>query len=107
RLIWVRAGHPPPLLVRGDRASFLEQPPGTLLGATFDASYGQAVIDLMPGDHLLLYTDGLVEEPGEDLDVGLDRLAATALRLLREGRGETLARTLAALCPGNRDDICV
>ncbi|MFE6847046.1 PP2C family protein-serine/threonine phosphatase [Streptomyces sp. NPDC057686] len=107
RLIWVRAGHLPPLLVRGDRASFLEQPPGTLLGATFDTSYGQAVIDLMPGDHLLLYTDGLVEEPGEDLGVGLDRLAATTLRLLREGRGEALARTLAALCPGNRDDICV
>ncbi|MFI6001979.1 SpoIIE family protein phosphatase [Streptomyces sp. NPDC051366] len=107
RLIWVRAGHLPPLLVRGDRASFLEQPSGTLLGATFDTSYGQAVIDLMPGDHLLFYTDGLVEEPGEDLDVGLDRLAATTLRLLREGRGETLARTLAALCPGNRDDICV
>ncbi|MCX4632503.1 SpoIIE family protein phosphatase [Streptomyces sp. NBC_01443] len=107
RLIWVRAGHLPPLLVRGDRASFLEQPPGTLLGATFDTSYEQAVLDLMPGDHLLLYTDGLVEEPGEDLDVGLDRLAATTLRLLREGRGETLARTLAALCPGNRDDICV
>ncbi|MEU9181619.1 SpoIIE family protein phosphatase [Streptomyces sp. NPDC048550] len=107
RLIWVRAGHLPPLLVRSDRASFLEQPSGTLLGATFDTSYGQAVIDLMPGDHLLLYTDGLVEEPGEDLDVGLDRLAATTLRLLREGRGGTLARTLAALCPGNRDDICV
>ncbi|MEV6732863.1 MULTISPECIES: SpoIIE family protein phosphatase [unclassified Streptomyces] len=107
RLIWVRAGHLPPLLVRGDRASFLEQPPGSLLGATFDTSYAQAVIDLLPGDHLLLYTDGLVEEPGEDLDVGLDRLAATTLRLLREGRGETLARTLAALCPGNRDDICV
>ncbi|MFD7256516.1 SpoIIE family protein phosphatase [Streptomyces sp. NPDC059874] len=107
RLIWVRAGHLPPLLVRDDRASFLEQPRGTLLGAGFDASYGQATIDLMPGDRLLLYTDGLVEEPSEDIDVGLDRLAATTLRLLREGHGETLARTLAGLCPGNRDDICV
>ncbi|MFE2547548.1 SpoIIE family protein phosphatase [Streptomyces sp. NPDC059355] len=107
RLTWVRAGHLPPLLVRGDRADFLEQPSGTLLGATFDATYGQAVIDLLPGDRLLLYTDGLVEEPGEGLDIGLDRLAASTLRLLKEGYGETLARTLAAMRPGNRDDICV
>ncbi|MFJ6755155.1 SpoIIE family protein phosphatase [Streptomyces sp. NPDC091273] len=107
RLTWVRAGHLPPLLVRGDRAGFLDQPPGKLLGASFDSSYEQAVIELMPGDRLLFYTDGLVEEPGEDIGVGLDRLAASALRLIREGRGETLARTLAALCPGNRDDICV
>ncbi|MFK0046040.1 SpoIIE family protein phosphatase [Streptomyces sp. NPDC090741] len=107
RLIWVRAGHLPPLLIRGDRADFLEQPPGSLLGASFDSSYGQAVIDLLPGDRLLLYTDGLVEEPGEDIEVGLDRFSATALRLIREGRGEALTRTLAAMRPGNRDDICV
>ncbi|MGW2996759.1 PP2C family protein-serine/threonine phosphatase, partial [Streptomyces sp. NPDC001193] len=107
RLTWVRAGHLPPLLVRGERAGFLEQPSGALLGATFDASYGQAVIDLLPGDRLLLYTDGLVEEPGEGLDTGLDRLAASTLRLLGEGHGETLARRLAAMRPGNRDDICV
>lgn len=106
RLIWVRAGHLPPLLVRGGRAAFLEQPRGSLLGASSEASYGQAVIDLLPGDHLLLYTDGLVEEPGEDIGTGLDRLAAATVRLLREGRGESLARMLAALCTGNRDDIC-
>ncbi|MDX3537559.1 SpoIIE family protein phosphatase [Streptomyces sp. MB09-01] len=107
RLTWVRAGHLPPLLVRGDGAGFLDQPPGNLLGASYDSSYRQAVIELMPGDRLLFYTDGLVEEPGEDIGVGLERLAASTLRLLREGRGGTLARTLAALCPGNRDDICV
>ncbi|WP_405497243.1 SpoIIE family protein phosphatase [Streptomyces sp. NBC_00096] len=107
RLVWVRAGHLPPLLVRGGRAAFLEQPRGSLLGAAPEASYGQAVLDLMPGDHLLLYTDGLVEEPGEDLGAALDRLASTTLRLLREDRGQTLARTLAALSTGNRDDICV
>lgn len=107
RLTWVRAGHLPPLLVRDDRAEFLEQPRGTLLGATFDASYGQAVVDLLPGDHLLLYTDGLVEEPGEDIEDGLAGLAAAALRLVREGCGETLARTLAALRTSHRDDICV
>ncbi|MFD3543227.1 SpoIIE family protein phosphatase [Streptomyces sp. NPDC058662] len=107
RLSWVRAGHLPPLLIRGDRAEFLAQPHGNILGATLDASYAQAEVDLLPGDHLLLYTDGLVEEPGEDIGAGLDRLAATALRLLQEGRGDTLARRLAALSPGRRDDICV
>ncbi|MFD6892816.1 SpoIIE family protein phosphatase [Streptomyces sp. NPDC059957] len=107
RLIWVRAGHLPPLLIRGDRAEYLEQPRGALLGATFEASYDQASISLLPDDHLLFYTDGLVEEPGEDIGAGLDRLAETAVRLLRDGRGETLARTLAALCTAQRDDICV
>ncbi|MFD3679945.1 PP2C family protein-serine/threonine phosphatase [Streptomyces sp. NPDC058613] len=107
RLNWVRAGHLPPLFVRGEEASFLPQPQGSLLGATPDSAYGQAMIDLLPGDHLLLYTDGLVEEPGEDIEAGLARLAVLARQLLRDGRGETLARTLAALRPGHRDDICV
>lgn len=107
RLNWVRAGHLPPLLVRGGEASFLPQPHGSLLGAAADSAYGQSMIDLLPGDHLLLYTDGLVEEPGEDIEAGLARLAVLTLRLLEEGRGERLARTLAALRPGHRDDICV
>ncbi|MFJ5546617.1 SpoIIE family protein phosphatase [Streptomyces sp. NPDC093225] len=106
RLFWVRAGHLPPLLVRGGRARFLPQPAGSLLGADRGAAYGEAVIDLEPGDHLLLYTDGLVEDPGEDIEDGLARLADQTLRLLREGRDDTLARTLAAQRPRHRDDIC-
>ncbi|MEU8777373.1 SpoIIE family protein phosphatase [Streptomyces sp. NPDC048606] len=107
RLTWVRAGHLPPLLIRAGEASYLPQPEGTLLGAAYDSTYGHHVTDLLPGDHLLLYTDGLVEVPGEDIDEGLAHLAATAARLVREGRGGPLAKTLAGLRPGNRDDICV
>ncbi|MFG2292397.1 SpoIIE family protein phosphatase [Streptomyces sp. NPDC048603] len=107
QLSWVRAGHLPPLLIRGGEAHFVSQPEGCLLGASFDAVYGEAVLDLLPGDHLLLYTDGLVEEPGEDIEDGLTRFAAAALRLVREGRDETLGRTLAAARPRLRDDICV
>ncbi|MFD3329766.1 PP2C family protein-serine/threonine phosphatase [Streptomyces sp. NPDC058701] len=107
RLNWVRAGHLPPLLVRGGEAGFLPQPQGSLLGAAADSVYGQSVIDLLPGDHLLFYTDGLVEDPGEDIEAGLARLADLTLRLLEDGRGGRLARSLAALHPGHRDDICV
>ncbi|MFB6805197.1 SpoIIE family protein phosphatase [Streptomyces sp. NPDC056387] len=107
RLTWVRAGHLPPLLIRGGEATFLPQPEGTLLGAAFESVYGQEVTDLLPGDHLLLYTDGLVEEPREDIEAGLARLSDTAVRLVQEGRSDMLAKTLAGLRPGNRDDICV
>ncbi|OEJ30502.1 SpoIIE family protein phosphatase [Streptomyces subrutilus] len=107
RLTWVRAGHLPPLLIRGGEARYLEQPEGNLLGAAFASAYAQAELRLQPGDHLLLYTDGLVEEPGEDIESGLAGLAVTARRLIEEGRGDLLARTLAARRPGRRDDICV
>ncbi|MFD7553816.1 SpoIIE family protein phosphatase [Streptomyces sp. NPDC059835] len=106
-LSWVRAGHLPPLLIRDGQAHYLSQPEGCLLGASFDAAYGEAVIDLVPGDHLLLYTDGLVEDPGEDIDEGLTRFAAGALRLVRDGDDATLARTLAAARTRHDDDICV
>ncbi|MGW1005856.1 SpoIIE family protein phosphatase [Streptomyces sp. NPDC002520] len=107
RMTWVRAGHLPPLLIRRGEATYLPQPEGILLGATPNPSYGQSVIDLLPEDHLLLYTDGLVEEPGEDIEDGLERFAEVTLQLLREGRGETLATTLAAKRPHQHDDICV
>ncbi|RPF29751.1 serine phosphatase RsbU (regulator of sigma subunit) [Streptomyces sp. Ag109_G2-6] len=107
RLSWVRAGHLPPLLIRDGRAQFLPQPEGNLLGAAAEVAYGQEVIGLLPGDHLLFYTDGLVEDPGVDIEEGLAALAATAARLVREGRADTLARTLAAGRTPHRDDICV
>ena len=40
---------------------------------------------LRPGDALMLYTDGLVEAPGRDIDVGTDRLLGEASRLVASG----------------------
>ncbi|MEU9238673.1 SpoIIE family protein phosphatase [Streptomyces sp. NPDC048385] len=104
RLAWAQAGHLPPLLVRGGKAHRLDRPVGMLLGACVDPVYESAEFQLEPGDRLLLYTDGLVERPGEDIDTGLDRLAAAALA----AGPASLDDLLAAMLSGERrDDVCV
>ena len=76
-LTWAQAGHPPPLLVRGDTACPLGQPAGILLGAG-PGGYEAMSVTLAPGDVLLLYSDGLVERRDRSLDEGLRLLAVAA-----------------------------
>jgi serine phosphatase RsbU (regulator of sigma subunit)/anti-sigma regulatory factor (Ser/Thr protein kinase) len=55
-------GHPPPLVSAGpDRFEILAGPTGTVLGAVDGCSYPTATRKLMPGDGILLYTDGMSE----------------------------------------------
>ncbi|OIK29638.1 SpoIIE family protein phosphatase [Streptomyces malaysiense] len=106
-LAWAQAGHPPPLLVRGRDVRYLDRPGGLLLGAAADPHYESAELRLEPGDRLLLYTDGLVERPGESLDAGLDRLAR-AVRAHGDGESGSLSALLTAMLVDEwRDDVCV
>lgn len=107
RLAWAQAGHLPPLLLRGGEARFLDRPRGVLLGATDTPVYEEAEFRLEPGDRLLLYTDGLVERPGESIERGLERLARAAAAHRSDAPG-SLSPLLAALLEGERrDDVCV
>ncbi len=75
-LLLASAGHPPPLLARpGALPRFLDVEPGPPLGS-FAVDYDQSTAALAPGDTLLLYTDGLVEDRTATLDDGLARLRA-------------------------------
>jgi PAS domain S-box-containing protein len=71
------AGHPPPLLITDEFATYLDVPPSPLLGAP-GASAGEWIGTMPKGSTLLLYTDGLVEHRHQDIDVGLERLRAVA-----------------------------
>ncbi|MFI8949803.1 SpoIIE family protein phosphatase [Streptomyces sp. NPDC053750] len=101
------AGHPPPLLRHPDGTTeHLEVPPGLLLGIEPDTPYPALEFGLPPGSVLALYTDGLVEAPGVDLD---DAIAALAGLL---GHGDpadldAMADTLIRHAPTPGDDIAL
>ncbi|WP_420708499.1 SpoIIE family protein phosphatase [Streptomyces sp. ERV7] len=76
-----RAGHPQPLLRHPDgRTEVLDLPGGVVLGVAPDAVYPVVDLHLEPGAVLALYTDGLVERPGTDIDEGIERLRAALAR---------------------------
>ncbi|MDT7547966.1 MAG: hypothetical protein QOE84_360 [Actinomycetota bacterium] len=94
------AGHPPTAHfdAGSGRWSLLETT-GTALGLLPQASYTADHGILRPGDALLLYTDGLVEVPGRDLAVGIDKLLGAAEHLVARGfagGGELLVTQVAA-----------
>ncbi|PZG07985.1 SpoIIE family protein phosphatase [Nonomuraea aridisoli] len=101
------AGHPPPLLVTHEgEARFLEDAVNPLLGAGCDMPRSSSVAVLPARSTLLLYTDGLVEVPGEHLDVGLERLRRGAASLAREPLDDFCDKLLQ-LPMAYKDDIAM
>ncbi|MET9462011.1 SpoIIE family protein phosphatase [Streptomyces canus] len=101
RAVMARAGHPPPLLRRPDgRVRVLDLAGGPLLGIDSSAVYPTTEVDLAPGSVLALYTDGLIESPGVDIEdalAGLGRqLADAGDRPLDELADELVRRSAAA-----------
>ncbi|WP_232247438.1 SpoIIE family protein phosphatase [Kitasatospora azatica] len=75
------AGHPVPLLRSPDgRARRLEPRNGMVLNVDRSAEYPVTHLALPVGTTLVLYTDGLIETPGADLDKALEHLEAVLAR---------------------------
>ncbi|MFE9634668.1 SpoIIE family protein phosphatase [Streptomyces sp. NPDC006463] len=91
----VTAGHPPPLLRHPDGATdVLDLEVGPILGVERTSTYPETRIALPPGSVLALYTDGLVEEPTADIDVGIDRLRASLAHARADSLDELADRLL-------------
>ena len=102
------AGHPPAAHYAGGsgRWSLINQE-GMVLGLQPDVEFGVAEGNLARFDALLLYTDGLVEVPGRDLSLGIDRLLGAAEGLIPrgfEGGAEVIVDKVA---PEGSDDRAV
>ncbi|MGW8362151.1 SpoIIE family protein phosphatase [Streptomyces wedmorensis] len=103
------AGHPGPALVAPDgRVEFPELSPGLPLGLGLgDVPFEATELRLPEGSKLVLFTDGLLEDHGRDLDTGIGLLRSTLARPDRTPE-QTCADVLATLLsPTPRDDIAL
>jgi serine phosphatase RsbU (regulator of sigma subunit) len=101
------AGHPPPALCHPcDKVEFIDAPGGVMLGVG-PTRYPATDIDLPSGSVLALYTDGLIERPGEDIDTGMSRLARTLAASPAPSLDQLCDSVLASLGARARDDIAL
>jgi serine phosphatase RsbU (regulator of sigma subunit) len=111
-LTYANAGHLPPLVRDSDgEVSELDDAGSVLLGAPTwpDASRALATITLTAGSTLLMFTDGLVEAPGESLTDALANLKSVVRQAPPQISAEALCDlVLADVDPQRlRDDIAV
>jgi serine phosphatase RsbU (regulator of sigma subunit) len=103
---WVASAGHPPALHRHAGSGLLEiidTIGAPALGIVADLPRVERSGQLEHGDALMIYTDGVVEVPGYDLELGIDRLMGATERVVGTGRGGAEA-VLAAVRAGEGDD---
>ncbi|MFF4315803.1 SpoIIE family protein phosphatase [Streptomyces sp. NPDC001507] len=97
-----RAGHPPPAIIGPGGVSFPELPAAVPFGVGL-VPFESVTLQLQEGSVLALYTDGLIENRGHDLDEGMNRLggALTQPGLLLEDLGSAAMDTMPLQAPGD------
>ncbi|MEU9214257.1 SpoIIE family protein phosphatase [Streptomyces sp. NPDC048415] len=112
RVLLTSAGHLPPILRHPTHhTDVLDLPPGLLLGVAEDARFQTVEVPLRPGALLALYTDGLVERPGIDVEQSIDLLADQLARQddkpLEMLADTIVTRAQETVAAQSRDDIAL
>jgi serine/threonine-protein kinase RsbW len=103
RTVLSSAGHPPPLMITEVDATFVPVKPAPLLG--IDGVEHQSELTIDPGQVLLFYTDGILNERTVGLDVGLSILRKHATECERDP--SILCDRLINMMPKREDDIAL
>lgn len=107
------AGHPPAAHFDGATGRWrLSEARGIVLGVLPDLAGAPEAPEegiLRRGDAIMLYTDGLVEAPGQDIDEGIGRLIGEAERMVVSGysRGAPELITTMQRTVGSGDDCAL
>jgi len=94
-LRYVNAGHNPAAVLRSDGSILWLESGGAPVGMFSDSNYQESSLQLLAGDLVIIYTDGVVEASnpaGEDWGVEGLLNTATAWHQQRCGRAEDLVR---------------
>ena len=95
RLDYVNAGHNAPLILRGKEILRLEDG-GPVVGLLPNPEYAQARVELLPGDILIGYTDGISEAMNSAYDEwGEEEMIITAQTLARHSAGDMIDGIIA------------
>ena len=96
-LRYANAGHNPPSVRRAGERAFLGCRPGLVLGAMDGMRYVEGSLPFMPGDELLVYTDGVTEAAGvQGALFGEARLGEVLSRRDAQGAGALMGPAIVS-----------
>lgn len=103
---YVHAGHTCPMLIRDGMVSMIKQKRNFIVGGRPGAEYLDQEYQLLPGDIIYLYTDGVTEafDP-EGEEYGNERLENTLLELSCKRKYEDPNELCRQICIGVREDV--
>jgi len=107
-LTYVNAGHPRPVIIRSNGDVIHLEAGEALLGVFRDWTYRDSILQLEPGDLLLLFTDGITEAMRQDgQEFGEDRMIAEILNSGEHSLGQIQAHLFSqmkAFCDARLSD---
>jgi sigma-B regulation protein RsbU (phosphoserine phosphatase) len=104
RLRYANCGHLPPFLLRADGRVERLPATATVLGVFKEWSSEESVVDLAPGDTLVLFSDGVTEAGVEtEAEFGDDGLLAV-IRANQGASAETLVNAIISAVAGEKED---
>ncbi|WP_445256348.1 SpoIIE family protein phosphatase [Nocardioides aurantiacus] len=104
-----RAGHPLPVYLRGDHVGEVgDGAGGPPLGVSdHDADWPVSTGRALTGDRLVMFTDGLVERRGSDIDVQVAELVALVHERRDADAGALADLVLERMSPRHGDDVAL
>lgn len=100
----INAGHPPALRWDAGQGVWdIDGARGTALGITKRPDFEQTTGRLEPGDALMFYTDGVVENKAQDFTSGIEWLRGAATSVVASGFDQAAKRLLKLVTSGDDD----
>ncbi|HUJ14404.1 MAG TPA: SpoIIE family protein phosphatase [Thermoanaerobaculia bacterium] len=90
---YANAGHVPPLWIRADAVQELSET-DLVLGVVTRAQYNERTVQLVPGDSLVIFTDGLPEAEGVEQQEAASAMLKKKLAGLHDANAESIAQAI-------------